>query len=168
MEPLPAEVALKLIEDRKKAKDAVFLTQQEGEGSPRAAAQQQQQREPTGGDLVDATNFDNVGEQDKQGVSLQDSIPVSHTDVHRFIAETCEENLFLINLNNKEQERKAKMSSSNNEEIEKLTKQIMQTKDTIKVLSERKEFLLTKIQIKEQGLAQNKAAESQATQGGKG
>jgi len=167
LEPLPAEMALKLIEDRKNAKDAVFLTQQEGEGGP-SRAQQQAQREPTGGDLVDAANFDNAGEQGKQGASLQDSIPVSHTDVHRFIAETCEENLFLINLNNKEQERKAKMSSSNNEEIEKLTKQILQTKDTIKVLSERKEFLLTKIQIKEQGLAQNKAAEGQAAQSGKG
>lgn len=54
------------------------------------------------------------------GYSIQKSIPVSHTDVHRFIAETSEENLFLINLNNKEQEQKDKMTSSNNAEIQKM------------------------------------------------
>lgn len=90
------------------------------------------------------------------GYSIQKCIPVSHTDVHRFIAETCEENLFLINLNNKEQEQKEEMTSSNNEEIERLTKQINQTKETIKVLNERKDFIQTKIRIKEQGLAQKR------------
>ena len=91
---------------------------------------------------------------DLGGYSIQKRIPVSHTDVYRFIVETYEVNLFLINLNNKDQEQKDKMTSSNNVEIEKLTKQINQTMDTIRVLNDRKELIQIKIRVKELGLAQ--------------
>lgn len=149
LEPLPLEVAERILEKRRqRAGDGVFMTQQE------------EAQEPKAGQLIEQPDFDNMELAGVGGYSIQKSIPVSHTDVHRFIAETCEENLFLINLNNKEQEQKDKMTSSNNAEIEKLTKQINQTTETIKVLNERKDLIQTKIRIKEQGLAQKRQSNS--------
>ena len=55
---------------------------------------------------------------------LQDHIPISHTDVHRFVQEICQENLFLINLNNEEQEAKDRLISDNNDSAEALLRQI--------------------------------------------
>jgi hypothetical protein len=55
---------------------------------------------------------------------LQDHIPISHTDVHRFVQEICQENLFLINLNNEEQEAKDRLISDNNETSDTLLRQI--------------------------------------------
>ena len=93
LQPLPLEVAQQVLERRqKRANDNVFMTQQEDAQDPKA------------GQLIEQPDFDNMDSADLGGYSIQKSIPVSHTDVHRFIAETCEENLFLINLNNKEQE----------------------------------------------------------------
>jgi len=77
---------------------------------------------------------------------LQDHIPISHTDVHRFVSEICQENLFLINLNNEEQETTDKLISDNNEQFDNLNRQIRQTQQTIETLSERKKFLSDKVQ----------------------
>ena len=94
LQPLPLEVAQAILERRKlRGGDNVFMTQQESSNA---------QDEPKAGQLIDQPDFDNMESADLGGYSIQKSIPVSHTDVHRFIAETCEENLFLINLNNKE------------------------------------------------------------------
>ena len=97
--------------------------------------------EQRAGQLIDKPNFEDMEHAVIDGFSVQKSIPISHNDVHQFIVETREENLFLINQNNKEQEQKEKMSSTNDQEIEKMQKQIKQTMDTIKVLVERKEFI---------------------------
>lgn len=40
--------------------------------------------------------------------SMQNLIPISNKDVHKFIQEICQENLFLINLSNEEIENKEK------------------------------------------------------------
>ena len=47
-------------------------------------------------------------------------IPISHTDVHKFIQEISNDNLQLINFTNEEIEAKDALTSQNNEQFEKL------------------------------------------------
>ena len=49
------------------------------------------------GQMMDQPNFDDMENAAIDGFSIQNIIPVSHRDVHQFIVETREENLFLIN-----------------------------------------------------------------------
>ena len=58
----------------------------------------------------------NTGNSFKQS----ELIPISHTDVHRFIQEISGENLQLINLCNEEIEAKDAITSQNNEQFELL------------------------------------------------
>jgi hypothetical protein len=49
-----------------------------------------------------------------KGFHISQFIPISHTDVHKFIEEISEENLQLINFTNQELEAKDAMSNANN------------------------------------------------------
>ena len=45
---------------------------------------------------------------------MQECIPISQKDVHKFIAEITQENLFLINVNNETTESKERMMNQSN------------------------------------------------------
>ena len=73
-------------------------------------------------------NFNSVGmDQPNNGDSFKQAelIPISHTDVHKFIQEISGDNLQLINFTNEEIEAKDALTSQNNEEFELLQKQIV-------------------------------------------
>lgn len=83
--------------------------------------------------------------------NLASLIPISHSDVHKFIQEISEENLQLINFTNEEIEAKEKMQNANATQFDTLLKQITQTSDTIKLLNDRKSYILSKIEAMSQG-----------------
>lgn len=84
------------------------------------------------------------------GVSMHECIPISKKDIHRFIQEICQENLFLIGVNNEIDESYEKMKTANNAEEVRLRQQIDSTESTLSVLSDRLNFLYKKIAMKEQ------------------
>mmetsp|Transcript_30242 Transcript_30242/g.46241 ORF Transcript_30242/g.46241 Transcript_30242/m.46241 type:complete len:158 (-) Transcript_30242:1053-1526(-) len=119
--------------------DNVFMTQFNSDpshaNSPPIGARQ------LGFDSVsDATS---VAESKK--FKVKDHIPISHIDVHKFIQEICDENLFLINLLKEEEEAAEKLHDANTETMEKLNRQIGQTSDTVVLLTQRKKHLTDNI-----------------------
>lgn len=97
------------------AKDGVFMTEQQ-QNSP-----SNNLGYPRGGDMIDS------GSETGEAFRLQDHIPISHTDVHRFVQEISQDNLFLINLNNEEQEAKDRLIADTSESSDGLLRQIQQT-----------------------------------------
>ena len=98
-------------------------------------------------------NFNSAGmDQPNNGDSFKQAelIPISHTDVHKFIQEISGDNLQLINFTNEEIEAKDALTSQNNEEFELLQKQIVQTQDTCRKLEERKRIIMESIAAKSQ------------------
>lgn len=84
-------------------KDNVFLTQEQKNAAANNA-----------GAVLD-------GPADQADAFKQASlIPISHTDVHKFIQEISGDNLQLINFTNEEIEAKEALTSQNNEEFEQL------------------------------------------------
>lgn len=103
LQPLDDEDAKKLEEVLKRQKTLykipteVFMT--EGPTAIVSESSQYAGHRKTGGEVIDGYD-----ESKLMIFSMQSHVPISHTDVHRFIQEKCAENLFLININNEAKE----------------------------------------------------------------
>lgn len=80
-----------------------------------------------------------------QLIRIQDIIPVTGDDIHCFISEKCDENLFLIDLINEEQRQKDEELKQIKARLKDAEDKVRLTDSTIKILEDRKEKTLTKI-----------------------